>query len=50
MMEPVAERLEAILRGTSLRPMRVPFLSNVTGTWITEEEAVDPRYSVAPPL
>jgi len=29
-----------------LRPPAIPFISNVTGTWITSSEATDPRYWV----
>ncbi|MEO1088484.1 MAG: acyltransferase domain-containing protein, partial [Acidobacteriota bacterium] len=39
-MEPLAERLRTLELGT---PM-VPFLSNLTGTWIRDEEARDPEY------
>ncbi len=44
MMEPVAERLAERVRGIRLRAPRIPFASNVTGRWITPEEAVDPEY------
>ena len=37
---PFRERVARVER----RPPRIPFLSNVTGTWITAEEAVDPDY------
>ena len=30
----------------SLRAPQIPYLSNVTGTWITEQEAMDPAYWV----
>ena len=44
MMEPVltrfAERVEAVKRHAP----RLPFVSNVTGTWITDEQATDPQY------
>jgi acyl transferase domain-containing protein/acyl carrier protein len=42
MLEPLAERLRAI----ELRPPRIPYLSNLTGTWIRPEEATDPDYWV----
>jgi phthiocerol/phenolphthiocerol synthesis type-I polyketide synthase E len=45
MMEPasrmVADRARAM---ATLSPPRIPFLSNVSGTWITAEEAQDPAY------
>jgi acyl transferase domain-containing protein len=34
----------AEFRGVALNPPRIPFLSNVTGTWITDEQATDPAY------
>jgi acyl transferase domain-containing protein len=43
MMEPAAAALAGELRVT-LSPPRIPFLSNVTGTWIRDEEATDPGY------
>ena len=44
LMEPVAERLMALLRGVELHAPRIPFVSNVTGTWIRASEATDPAY------
>ncbi len=44
LMEPVAERLAERVRRTPLRAPSLPFLSNVTGGWITPEEATDPAY------
>ncbi|HBL26849.1 MAG TPA: non-ribosomal peptide synthetase, partial [Acidobacteria bacterium] len=46
MMQPVAEPFAAALSRVDLRPPELPFLSNVTGTWITAEEATDPEYWV----
>ncbi|HEU0299362.1 MAG TPA: condensation domain-containing protein, partial [Longimicrobium sp.] len=43
-MEPVAARLAERVRGMELRAPSIPFLSNVTGTWITAEQATDPAY------
>lgn len=43
-MEPAAAALAAALRGIRLSAPRIPFLSNVTGTWIIPEEAVRPEY------
>ncbi|HLL70296.1 MAG TPA: amino acid adenylation domain-containing protein [Pyrinomonadaceae bacterium] len=44
MMEPILgafiERVERI----ALQPPRIPFVSNVTGTWITDAQATDPHY------
>jgi iturin family lipopeptide synthetase A len=44
MMEPVLAPLVAHLRTLTLRPPRIPYLSNLTGTWITDAQATDPDY------
>jgi amino acid adenylation domain-containing protein len=46
MMEPILEAFTAEVRKIRLRPPEIPFLSNLTGTWITEQEATDPGYFV----
>lgn len=44
MMEPVLRPFAALLRGVALSPPATPYVSNVTGTWITAEQATDPSY------
>ena len=44
MVEPVMEPFREVLRGIKFSPPTVPFISNVTGTWITAAEATDPNY------
>ena len=44
MLAPIAEELTALVRTISLRPPQIPYLSNVSGDWITAEEATDPTY------
>ncbi len=44
MMDPVLGAFEEQVRRIPLRPPSVPYLSNVTGTWIQPEEATDPGY------
>ncbi|HET9226766.1 MAG TPA: thioester reductase domain-containing protein, partial [Thermoanaerobaculia bacterium] len=44
MMEPIRERLVRMVREIPRNAPRVPFLSNLTGTWITAAEATDPEY------
>ncbi|HEY2738557.1 MAG TPA: type I polyketide synthase, partial [Thermoanaerobaculia bacterium] len=44
MMEPVRNDLVRLLTQVKLQPPEVPFVSNVTGTWIRPEEAIDPAY------
>ncbi len=43
-MDPVLEPFAAAVRAACPRPPEVPFVSNVTGTWITDDEATDPAY------
>ncbi|WP_037558939.1 type I polyketide synthase [Spirillospora albida] len=38
------ERSAAPPAGISLRPPKIPFVSGVTGTWITAEQATDPAH------
>lgn len=44
MMDPVVEEFTEELRSITMRPPRLPFLSSVTGDWITDAEATDPAY------
>ena len=44
MMEPALAPFTEEVRKVSLRAPSIPYLSNVTGTWITEMEATDPAY------
>lgn len=44
MMDPMLAPFEAILRNISYQPPKIPYLSNLTGTWITAGEATDPAY------
>jgi acyl transferase domain-containing protein len=44
MMQPVTEPLRELLTSIPLGPPRIPFLSNTTGTWIRDDEAVSPGY------
>ncbi|NEO98309.1 MAG: SDR family NAD(P)-dependent oxidoreductase [Symploca sp. SIO2E9] len=44
MMEPILEPFTERVKQLSLKPPQIPYLSNVTGTWITAEEATDPSY------
>jgi len=46
LMEPVLEPYRAALKKIELRAPAIPFVSNVTGTWITGGEATDPEYWV----
>jgi len=44
LMRPILQEFEAKLREIPLTPPTIPYISNVTGTWITPAEAVDPGY------
>jgi acyl transferase domain-containing protein/acyl carrier protein len=44
MMEPILRPVTEAVQKIALHPPQIPFLSNVTGTWIRAEEATDPNY------
>jgi phthiocerol/phenolphthiocerol synthesis type-I polyketide synthase E len=44
MMDPILGPFRERLAGTPLAAPRVPFVSNLTGTWITAEQATSPDY------
>ncbi len=44
MMEPILEPFAQEVSKVRLGVPQIPFLSNVTGTWITSDEATDPGY------
>ncbi|WP_063759071.1 type I polyketide synthase [Streptomyces globisporus] len=44
MLDPMVEPFAAEVARVPLSTPRIPFVSNVTGTWITDAEATDPRY------
>jgi phthiocerol/phenolphthiocerol synthesis type-I polyketide synthase E len=44
MLDPVATAYVAEVSRVQLRPPQIPYISNVTGDWITSEEATDPAY------
>jgi len=44
MMDPAIEPFAELTRKVTLSPPRVPFVSTVSGTWITVEQARDPMY------
>ena len=46
MMEPIATDLEVLLRTVRLDKFEIPYVSNLTGKWITEDEVTDPGYWV----
>jgi len=43
-MDSVLAPFSAHLRQLTLRPPRIPVVSNVTGDWLTAEQATDPEY------
>lgn len=44
MMDPILAVFIAEVDKLSLQPPLIPFISNVTGSWITADEATDPTY------
>src|SRR2546426_5997935 len=44
MMDPILDRFASLVGDVTLRPSVIPFVSNLTGTWITSEQAIDPQY------
>lgn len=44
MMEPLREEVTGLTEGVALSPPRIPYISNVTGRPITDDEATDPAY------
>ena len=44
MMDSAIAPLQQELAQIKLNPPQIPFISNLTGTWITTEEATDPNY------
>jgi phthiocerol/phenolphthiocerol synthesis type-I polyketide synthase E len=44
LVEPILEEFTSHLRRLRLNAPSIPYISNVTGTWITELEATDPNY------
>ena len=44
MMDPILDVFTERLRSVKMNAPRIPYLSNVSGTWITAEQATDPAY------
>jgi len=44
LMNPIRNKFEAKVKAVTLNKPRIPFISNVSGDWITLEEAKNPRY------
>lgn len=47
LMDEVLTEFEQVIRTRPLRKPAIPFLSNLTGTWIRDDQATDPGYWVA---
>ncbi len=45
-MDAILGAFAEVIRACKLHPPRIPYVSNVTGAWITPEEATDPAYWV----
>jgi len=44
MMEPLREAITQVADSIRLDPPKIPFVSNVTGSWISSAQATDPHY------
>ena len=44
MMEPALGPFIEVIKGVKLSAPNIPYVSNVTGTWITAEQATSPKY------
>src|ERR1051326_2647212 len=44
MMDPALDAFRAVCRQISFHAPSVPFISNLSGTWITSEQATNPEY------
>jgi amino acid adenylation domain-containing protein len=44
MMDPIMPQFTELVRGVKLNRPLIPYISNVTGTWIGENEATNPEY------
>lgn len=44
MMEPIKDKIVKLMETIQLNAPRIPYISNVTGKWITEQQATDPVY------
>jgi phthiocerol/phenolphthiocerol synthesis type-I polyketide synthase E len=45
-LEPVAGDFARLLDGMTLRPPQIPYVTGVSGDWVTAEQATDPRHWV----
>ncbi|MFF8868287.1 type I polyketide synthase [Streptomyces sp. NPDC015139] len=43
-LDPILDTYGKYLRGVTLRPPRIPLVTNVTGTWITDAQATSPQH------
>ncbi|MGD2089474.1 MAG: amino acid adenylation domain-containing protein [Candidatus Aminicenantes bacterium] len=44
MMEPILKEYEKVVGQVTLKRPRIPYISNVTGEWLTVEQAMNPGY------
>ncbi len=44
MMDPILEQFGQRVQKITLRSPKIPYISNITGTWITAAQATDPHY------
>lgn len=47
MMDPILDQFRTLLKQVKLGPPKIPFISNLTGTWILASESMSPEYWVS---
>lgn len=47
MVEPILNQFGERISNVDLNPPQIPYVSNLTGAWITDEEATDPNYWIS---
>ncbi len=46
LLDPVLDEFDKAVRAVTLQPPRIPYVSNLTGDWVTAEQVTDPQYWV----
>src|SRR6202012_2647953 len=46
LMDPILDQFRDRVAALTMRPPQIPYISNLTGTWVTAQDAVDPEYWV----
>jgi acyl transferase domain-containing protein/thioesterase domain-containing protein len=44
LLDPMLDELTEVIGAVTLHPPKIPYTSNLTGTWVTPEQATSPKY------